>query len=204
MISSQRVRPIKAELIKLRRRRALAYKVKEVLSERLVVLTNELIARANEAKILRRKTNEALKLCISKYLTARAYLGSGVDSIVGAGVLSLSVDKYTENILGVKIPVTRLSIDDKGVLGRAGLGDLVNDFNDFLYYLNQLARAENSIRMLYNEIRKTKRKVNALEYIIIPNINAAIKAISMKFDEKEREEKTRMKRVKTMLERKRK
>lgn len=204
MSSLIRVRPIKTELIKLRRRRQLAYKVKDVLSERLIVLTNELLARTNEAKILRRKLYESLISCGYKFMIIRSMHGQGVNSIIETGGVRIRADTYTENIIGVKVPVIKLFIEDSTPLNKLGLSDYTDEISKLLEYISELSRAESSIRALYNEIRRTKRKVNALDYIIIPQLNATIKAITLKFDEKEREEKTRLKRVKSLLERKRK
>jgi V/A-type H+-transporting ATPase subunit D len=204
MSSLIRVRPIKTELIKLRRRIRLAYKVKDVLSERLTVLTNELLARINEAKILRKKLYDSLLSCGYKYAVVKSLHAQGINSVVEAGGVSLETDIYTENIMGVKVPITKLFIKDSSFLAKLGLSDYADELSRLLEYLSELSRAESSIRALHNEIKKTKRKVNALDYIIIPQLKSTIKAISMKFDEKEREEKTRLKRVKTILERRRK
>lgn len=200
MISSSRVRPIKTELIRLKKRRQLAIKVKNVLSERLVVLTNELLTRSNEAKIIRRKLYEVLLHTYVKYNFMKSLYGAGIDSVILARIINSKCEFYTENIIGVKVNVVKLHLDGADFLSRIGLSDMKEQLNLLLEYLSELVRIENSIKTLLTEIKKTKRKVNALEYFIIPNLNSTIKAISMKFDEKEREEKTRLKKVKKMLE----
>ena len=66
----------------------------------------------------------------------------------------------------------------------------------------ELAELQRSMAKLGMEINRTKRIVNALEYLIIPGLQATIKYLNMKFEERDREEKSRLKRVKVLLERK--
>jgi len=200
MSSLQRVRPIKTELIRLRRRRSLALKVKEVLSERLVVLTSELLARVNEAKALRKRALDSMLALGMRHQYLRALFGASLDYLTSFGGLRVEVEAYTENLLGVKVPVRVLRIREPEIYDALGLSDHKQELEQFLVILSDLLRAESSIRKIAEEIKKTKRKVNALEYIVIPNLTKTIKAISMKFDEKEREEKARLKRIKKLME----
>ena len=63
-----------------------------------------------------------------------------------------------------------------------------------------LAELQSSLELLGREINRTKRIVNALEYLIIPSLQVTIKFLYMKFEERDREEKSRLKRVKVLLE----
>jgi len=193
------VRPTKTELLRLKRELRLATKVKDVLSERLLVLTNELMARIKEAKLVRRKLYQELRGACLKYLFLRSYYGSGLASAIKRGVVPLEIDEYVENLLGVKIPILKVGLEDYAALERVGLEDYAKDLARLLDSLSELIRAENAIKLIMAEIWKTRRKVNALDYVVIPRLKSNIKKISMKFDEREREEKARLKQVKAML-----
>jgi V/A-type H+-transporting ATPase subunit D len=65
----------------------------------------------------------------------------------------------------------------------------------------ELAELQRGLELLGMEINRTKRIVNALEYIIIPGLQATIRDLDMKFEERDREEKSRLKRVKVLLQR---
>ena len=197
-IGSQ-VRPTKTELLRLKRELDLAIKVKDILSERLLVLTNELMARIKEAKLVRRKLYQNLKEMCFKYLFLRSYYGSGLTSTVNREIVSFKIDEYVENLLGVKIPILKIRLEDFAVLEKMGLEDFARDLTRLLESLSEVIRAENSIKLIMAEIRKTRRKVNALDYVVIPRLRSNIKKISMKFDEREREEKARLKQVKVLL-----
>jgi Archaeal/vacuolar-type H+-ATPase subunit D len=82
-----------------------------------------------------------------------------------------------------------------------GINEFINSSRDFILNLIELAKLEYSLRELGKEISATKRRTNALQYIIIPRLRSTIKALQLKFDEREREEKARLKRIKQVLAR---
>ncbi len=200
MSSLIRVRPTKIELIKLKRRRDLARKVHHILRERLTILVNEFLTRIRSAYRIRREVNDkiidvynrAVFLSglygeqIYRYFEGIATEGSGV--IIGY-----------ENIMGVR---SYTAMYKKGVFRPVlpELEDFRRDAERLIERIIELGRIEQSIHALGVEITKTKRRVNALEYIFIPKLEATIKYLRMKFEEREREERARLKRVKGMLE----
>ncbi|MCC5990467.1 MAG: V-type ATP synthase subunit D, partial [Thermosphaera sp.] len=86
----------------------------------------------------------------------------------------------------------------------AGLKDFQAQASELLKAIVELGKAEEAVLALGREIKSTKRRVNALNYVIIPRLSQQIRLLRMKFDEREREEKARMKRVKNILEKRRK
>lgn len=200
------MRPTKIELIRLRRRLELSRKVHRILRERLTILVNEFLTRIREAIELRKKVSV---LYLSVHKEAVSLYGFYGEKLYTH--LYNTLKKQTkviigqENIIGVKTLSTHfikgdyvktLMIKDIDAFRRKSI--------EFIQYVIELGEIERTLYMLGNEIVKTRRKVNALEHILIPQLKNTIKYLQMKFEEREREEKARLKRVKAMLERRRK
>ncbi len=205
MSSLLRIRPTKIELIRLRRRLKLARKVHKILRERLTILVNEFLIRVRDAYRLR---VESYKRLAELYRRASILYSVYGENLFRYYESFLSESAKTvvgeENIAGVKTLSTRF-IEPEFVENklfpelnefREGVKELVNT-------LIELGCAEEALRSLGINILRTKRKVNALEYMLIPQIINTIRYLRMKFEEREREEKARLKRVKIVLSRRR-
>lgn len=202
MSSLTKIRPTKIELIRLRRRLALANKVQRILRERLIILVNEFMFRIREAYKFRKRVYE-------KYLDvyAKAMLQLSVYGLNAFGYYKGALNKEAkvivgvENIMGVKAKtvITRSPEFSKDL--HLGLDVFHKDAYELISNLIELGRLEQSILSLGREIERTRRKVNALRYIVIPRLENTIKVLRMKFEEKEREEKSRLKRIKSVIER---
>ena len=117
----------------------------------------------------------------------------------------------TQNIMGVKVPLLE-PVDAERKLSERGyilsdtslyIDEASRRFEELLKLSIELAEVEKTLERLGIEIRKMRRRVNVLEHILIPRIQATIKYLSMKFEEREREERARLKRVKVLLARRR-
>ncbi|MEZ0393424.1 MAG: V-type ATP synthase subunit D [Desulfurococcaceae archaeon] len=201
MSQLQRVRPTKVELIRLRRRLEAARKVHRILQERLTVLVNELMAAAREAAEMRRELQE---LFGPLYARAAMVLGAYGERALdyAAAPEPLLAAPTTENVMGV---VVRGAIIRPGQAqgAREELADFAADARRFIEMVVDLGRAERAVEALGREVASTRRKASALNYIVIPGLQGTIKALELKFDEREREEKARLKRVKALLQRRR-
>lgn len=202
MSSILRVRPTKIELIRLRRRLKLAGKVHRILRERLTILINEFLTRIREAYSLRVRVNQRI---LSVYNRA-----SMISSIYGDMIFDYftsTVHKGTrvitgvENIMGVKTKTALIKPMESIEPLYPGLDSFRQEARELIEAIIDLGRAEQALITIGKEIERTRRKVNALKYVIIPRLENTIRYLRMKFEEREREEKARLKRVKSVLER---
>jgi V/A-type H+-transporting ATPase subunit D len=126
----------------------------------------------------------------------------------------LSVKPSTElkiksrNIMGIKVPVLDIRVEERSLLERgysvrdtsSQVDEAARLFEEALRLIAVQAEVEMTIRLLVNEIEKTKRRVNALENIVLPQLDATVKYIKMRLDEMERENFFKLKRIKALME----
>lgn len=120
---------------------------------------------------------------------------------------SVSLDLYEKNIMSVKVPVMNFNYNDNGnseelVYGylnsNSELDTSIEQMADVLKQLLELSEIEKTCQLMADEIEKTRRRVNALEYMTIPRYEETIYFIQMKLDESERAAITRLMKVKDM------
>jgi len=124
-----------------------------------------------------------------------------------AAETELKVAAGSRNIAGVRIPAFEMM--ETGKKGRgyslvdtsSSVDQAVEAFTRCLQALVEVAELQRSLELMGMEINRTKRIVNALEYMVIPALETTIKFLYMKFEERDREEKSRLKRVKVLLQR---
>jgi len=203
-----KVRPTKIELIKLRRRLSLSQRIQKIVKDRLSILTLEFLQRAGE--IVESKKN--LLDCFSKAykalsITAGYHGYIALEKELVTTEKDVMVDAGSANLAGVRTPSFELAETER-VMRRYNLVD-TSSFLDKSAQLSEaclkaiveLAELQRTLDLLGREINRTKRIVNALEYLIIPGLQITIKYLYMKFEERDREEKSRLKRVKALLHR---
>ncbi len=199
------VRPTKIELIRLRRRLAIARRLHKILKDRLVILSQELILLVREAISLRGELHK--KLCECQELIIRSYLtypADVVESYIAKRNVIKTVIISSKIFAGVKLPFYEVESgkEELGSYAKTAISTelSIRCYDEALKLAVKLAEVEESIRLVGNEVSRTKRRANALEYFLIPRILSTIKYLQMKFEERERENKARMKRIKEVLE----
>lgn len=209
-MSSQtlRIRPTKVEFIKLRRRHSVAKRVHKILKERLTMLVSEMLSLSKDAMTKRTELNKELRLGYQQLMLAYVEKG-GIQLAIDAMATQrdVSASFLTQNIVGVTVPLVESEPIVRSQGGRgltlydenAPLQKTTEHFERATELLLELAEIENSIVLVGLEVRATRRKVNTLEYSVMPTIEKTISYLSMKFEEREREEKTRLKRIKDVL-----
>jgi V/A-type H+-transporting ATPase subunit D len=199
------------ELIKLRRRAALAQKGHDLLREKMDALIMELFEILGKIQEHRSKAVEQLMNAHRALSKCLAVMGT-VETIgvVRESKRESQLGISPRFIMGVQVPTVEATTE-RGVLDRGyslhttttALDSAAKEFELALKSLSELAELEAAAYALASELEKTKRRVNALEYIIIPKIKRSLKFIVMRLDEMERENFTRLKRIKAILEERR-
>lgn len=202
------VKPTRMELLAIRKKKKLAEKGHKLLGEKRDALVMQFfeIIRARDA--LRGEVNSKLNDAFNTLIDSEMILGRESVADVTLSIPEIAnVPTEVVNIMGVQVPriqTEEIELPKKPLYGylhtSARLDEATDRFQNVLMQILKLAEVEGSIERLANEIEKTKRRVNALEHIFIPRLNATQKYIEMQLQEREREDFFRRKRIKTIME----
>ncbi len=201
--------PTRMELTRLKRKLVTAVKGHRLLKDKRDELMREFLDLVRENMELRLKVEEGIRRANSNFVLAKA--GMSEETLRTALMapkqeINLNVDK--KNVMSVDIPVfdykTRTA--DENDIYSYGFaftsGDLdgaVLSLADILPDMMKLAETEKACQLMAAEIEKTRRRVNALEHVIIPETRQGIRYITMKLDENERSTQVRLMKVKDMV-----
>ena len=201
-----RVNPNRMELLRLRQRLVTARRGHKLLKDKLDELMKEFLARIGEVRRMRRDVESALASAYGLLTIARAEAGSAaLASALMAGEPVDLLDVTEHAVMSVRVPVVTLralpprhgySFATTPAILDGGLARL----SAVLPAMVELAAREKAIELLAAEIESTRRRVNALEYVLIPQIETTVRDIRMKLDEAERGNLTRLMKVKEMVE----
>ncbi|MCM1404012.1 MAG: V-type ATP synthase subunit D [Prevotella sp.] len=178
-----------------------AHKLLEDKYDEMVHTFAELIQQNRTLReLVEKKLTQALQLFVSAntHMTTAA-----VDAALQMRHHEITLTCSTKNIMGLTVP--HVTVDHVGATQDTILLTTPTDFDESIRLLQQLtatiielANVEKTCSMLADEIQKVRRRINSLEYNMIPNIQAAIKYITMKLDENQRETQIRVMKVKAM------
>jgi len=201
-----RVRPTKIELVKLKRRLSLSQRVQKIVKDRLSILTMEFLQTARDTAEAKRKLLDEFSELYKALSVAAGYHGYiALEKELIATETDLKTTAGSRNVAGVRIPSFELTVNTKSKIGysladtSSWLDRTAQLSEESLRAIVELAELQRSFDLLAMEINRTKRITNALEYIIIPALQATISYLNMKFEERDREEKARLKRVKVLV-----
>lgn len=203
------IKPTRMELLKLRKRSLLAEKGHRLLKEKRDALISEFLNIVGTVRKARKEVEEQLARAYEDLLAAQAIMGVGAVKEVSWNTdQKLEVRMQTRNIMGVTVPLLEMDQACRTVIRRgygfvdtsAKLDEAAGNMEQALNMIMKLAEVEETIKRLAQEVEKTKRRVNALEYVVIPRLKATVKYIMMRLDEIERESFTRLKKIKALLD----
>ncbi len=196
------VPPTRSNLLRTRHELRFAREGFEILDQKRVVLAKELVRLANDAEALQAEMNRLLAEAYAAQ--ERAMLMMGVEQVEWAALAvhkTVEVQVRQRGVMGISLPLIEASGGPPEMtysLGdtTASLDEASSAFREVLSRLPELSRLVTSVWRLAVELRKTQRRVNALQYIFIPQYEQTIAFIQSSLEEREREETFRLKLLK--------
>ncbi len=199
------VAPTRTNLIRVKKDLQFAREGYEILDRKREALTNELVRVAKEADALQKEVWGLLRTAYDAMEKARLVMGS--DHVEWAALaVNKTVDVHLRlrGVMGVAIPQIEARGEPPKLLYSPGdtaavLDEATAAFREVLLRTPQLAMLTAAVWRLANELKKTQRRVNALQHIFIPNYEATVQFIVSSLEEREREEIFRLKWLKTKM-----
>lgn len=208
-MASATINPTRMELTRLKGRLKMATRGHKLLKDKRDELMKQFLDVVRRNRELRAKVEKGLEEANAAFTVASALMSPEMlEQALMYPKQSVELDMKTKNIMSVNVPVYQFHTRNEdpseiypygfaqtsGELD-AALESLSTVFNDML----ELAQVEKTMQLLAEDIEKTRRRVNALEYVMIPDFQEKIRYISMKLDENERGNITRLMKVKEMV-----
>jgi V/A-type H+-transporting ATPase subunit D len=195
------------QLIRLKRRGTIARRGHKLLKDKQDELMRKILELVTQIRDARLRIEKELRKAFGYfYFAASKQNQKATDEALLATTKHIDIEYTTERVLNLKIPRFTRQISG-GLIGYGFLstsGDLdlaLLKIDALISMLLELAELEKALELLASEIEKTRRRVNALEYILIPSIDETIKFINLKLSEIERGDLTRLMRVKEIVRR---
>ena len=208
-MASTQVNPTRMELTRLKKKLKTAVRGHKLLKDKRDELMRQFLDLVRENMALRLKVEEGIKNANRNFVIAKAGMS---EQTLHTALMAPKQEVYLEcdrkNVMSVDIPVfeykTRTAnANDIYSYGFAftsnDLDDAVKSLADILPDMLKLAETEKACQLMSSEIEKTRRRVNALEHVVIPETQKNIKYITMKLDENERSTQIRLMKVKDMM-----
>lgn len=200
------VHPTRMELLTLRKRRAIAERGRDLLREKLDALMIEFFQFVREINTLRAKAQDLLSQSYDSFVEAQMAMGYTKLEQTSIGVEDrFSIESKSRNVIGVTIPYIQVNV--KPLSGfpyniydtSIALDEATLKMAEAVKAIAELSSAETAVKKLAEAIAATKRRVNSLEYVVIPRMHATIRYIEMHLEEVEREDFFRLKRIKSRM-----
>lgn len=201
-----RINPTRQELLKLKKKLKTARAGHKLLKDKLDSLMREFLDRVHELRELRGQLEEELPSALLNFFQAQNLMGPKMIAGLFSHLPKIQLKQEEENLMGVK--VERYELLNKEAVMTSPLGELA--INSFLAEARERLQAlfedilkyaflEQELRLLAEEIERTRRRVNVLEYVLIPEMVRVQKFISQKLEEGERFSRTILMKLKSQL-----
>ncbi|MFH2028320.1 MAG: V-type ATP synthase subunit D [Nanoarchaeota archaeon] len=204
-MASQITAATRMELLRLKKKVKLAQKGHKLLKEKRDALVSEFFKIIDDLKIIRKEIEDKMALAFNSLILAQAISGAPDVELAAKSTKELKgIGHQVNNIMGVRAPSftydgSNIEMGYSLISTSLELDTAAKNFEDVLKVVIRLAGTEATVRRLAEEIKKTKRKVNALERILIPRLKLDIVYIQMRLEEMERENFSRLKVIKKRI-----
>lgn len=208
-MAGTQVNPTRMELTRLKKKLVTAVRGHKLLKDKRDELMRQFLDKVRENKALREEVETALVSANQNFMLARAGMP---DEMLNTALLApkqeLTISAGTQNVMSVEIPDFdfKTRTPDQNDMYSYGFAFTTGDLDDAILSLSEvfpkmlkLSEVEKSCQLMAAEIEKTRRRVNALEHVMIPELQTNIKYITMKLDENERSTQIRLMKVKDMM-----
>ena len=202
------VNPTRMELTRLKKQLTTATRGHKLLKDKQDELMRQFILLIRKNNQLRQEMEESMTEAMSDFVLANASITEPfIEELFALPAENVALSIVDKNIMSVKVPVMNFEYDEQltdspleyGYLNSsAELDRSIDRFTTLLPKLLELTEIEKTCQLMASEIEKTRRRVNALEYMTIPQLEEPIYYIRMKLEENERAEVTRLIKVKNM------
>jgi len=194
------------QLLRLRRRLTLAKRGHKLLKDKQEELMRRFLGMVHDARDLRTEVEAELAEAYRAFASARFEMdGPAMASALAFSQRVVELKAEREQVMNLKVPRFHVEFPEGAELGY-GYGDTTLDLDRSLEMyaavlpkLMSLAEVEKSIQLLAAELEKTRRRVNALEHILVPSLEETIRFISDRLSEMERETATRLMKIKEIV-----
>jgi len=199
------VNPTRMELLRIKNRLKIAERGHKLLKDKRDELVRQLLLMIEEVKNMRIEIENEFQSILEGFMLAKAKMGPfQTEQALISPVKEVNVSIKEKNIISVKVPVFEKVVSGEmisyGFLNTSGETDVsLIKFEKFLESLFNLAEKEKAVHLLANQIEETRRRVNALEYKLIPDLNETISYITMKLEETERSSTVRLMKIKDVV-----
>ena len=204
------VNPTRMELSKLKIRLKTAVRGHKLLKDKQDELMRQFIDMIKKNKKLRERVEEMLQNSFKDFLLSRGVISDEMlENAIAYPKEKIGVEVKKKNIMSVNVPQMTFVKENEGNQGMiypygyaqtsADLDDAIDGLSSVMDNLLELAEVEKACQLMADEVEKTRRRVNALEYMTIPQLEETIRYIQMKLDENERSSITRLMKVKDMM-----
>lgn len=201
-----RANPNRMQLLRLRRRLTLAKRGHKLLKDKQEELMRRFLGIVHRARDLRSEVEAELERAHRAFVSARFDMdGPAMAAALAFSRRMVSLKADREQVMNLKVPVFSVEFPEDAELGYGYLettGDLdraLELYAAVLPKLMTLAEMEKSVQLIAAELEKTRRRVNALEHILVPSLEETIRFISDRLSELERATATRLMKVKEMV-----
>jgi V/A-type H+/Na+-transporting ATPase subunit D len=208
-MAQAQINPTRMELTRLKKKLATAVRGHRLLKDKRDELMRQFLDMARENMELRKKVEAGLKNANREFVLARSGMDDQtLNEALMAPKQEIYLSRDTKNVMSVDIPVfdyTTRTPDENDMYSygfaftSSDLDGAVNSLSEVFKDMLKLAEIEKSCQLLSTEIEKTRRRVNALEHVVIPETREGIRYITMKLDENERSTQVRLMKVKDMM-----